>query len=101
TAASTVRVLPALRLARRVADQAGLSAAARSANVAGAFEVRRHAPPLLAGRPVVVVDDVLTTGATLREAARAVTVAGGVVVGLASVSVTPLRRGLSALSGLD
>jgi predicted amidophosphoribosyltransferase len=95
-----VRVVPALRLAHRVADQAGLSATERGANVAGAFTARRRAGPLLAGRPVVVVDDVLTTGATVCEAARAVRVAGGSVVALACVSATPLRRGLSAPSGL-
>jgi predicted amidophosphoribosyltransferase len=94
-------VLPALRLARRVADQAGLSAAERGDNLGGAFVSRRRAAALLAGRSVVVVDDVLTTGATVREAARAVTAAGGTVVGVACVSATPLRRGLSAPTGLD
>src|SRR5262249_9382057 len=44
------------------AAQAGLSAAARRRNVRGAFAVRRQAA--VAGRVVVLVDDVLTTGAT-------------------------------------
>jgi ComF family protein len=54
--------------------QTGLSAARRRANVRGAFAVRRRA--LVAGRTVVLVDDVLTTGATAAACARALTQAG-------------------------
>ncbi|WP_344294034.1 phosphoribosyltransferase family protein, partial [Streptomyces synnematoformans] len=71
-------LLPVLRQRRAVADQAGLSAAARRRNARGALEaVRGGAPRLRApGCRVVLVDDVLTTGASLAEAARAVRAAG-------------------------
>ncbi|MFE1177228.1 ComF family protein [Streptomyces sp. NPDC058773] len=80
------RVLAVLRQRRAVADQAGLSARQRLANVAGALEVRAGAERLLRGRSAVLVDDLVTTGATLAEAARAVTVAGGRVAGAAVVA---------------
>jgi predicted amidophosphoribosyltransferase len=77
-----------LRHARRVADQAGLSATARSANLRDAFDVAARHRPVLHGAPVVVVDDVVTTGATLAEAARALRAAGAVVLGAAVVAAT-------------
>ncbi len=55
---------------RRTASQVGLSAAQRKRNVAGAFQVsptRRHE---VCGKSVVLVDDVITTGATIQACAR-------------------------------
>lgn len=81
-------VVPALRHARRVADQAGLGRSDREANLHGALVVRRAAVPLLTGRCVVVVDDVLTTGATLREAIRALGVEGAEACGAAVIAAS-------------
>ena len=74
--------------ARSAADQSGLSTAERAANLHGAL----RAAGVVRG-PVLVVDDVVTTGATLVEAARALTVGGHQVVGAAVVAATSRRSG--------
>lgn len=84
-----VTVHQALRVARRTADQSGLGARARARNLAGAFALRSTTG--LAGRDVVVVDDIVTTGATLREAARVLSAAARRPLGAAVVAHRPLR----------
>ncbi|MEU5200020.1 ComF family protein [Streptomyces scabiei] len=69
---SPARVAGVLRQRRAVADQAGLDARRRLANLAGALEVAAGGTPLLDGGAIVLVDDLMTTGASLAEAARAV-----------------------------
>ena len=64
--------------------QTDLDAAARRRNVRGAFAVRR--PEKIAGLHVVLVDDVLTTGATAGECARALYGAGAAAVGVLTVA---------------
>ncbi|WP_418957374.1 ComF family protein [Streptomyces tritici] len=71
------RVLPVLRQCREVADQSGLGARARSANLRGALEVVPGGERLLGQGPVVLVDDLMTTGASLTEAARALSAVHG------------------------
>ncbi|RDG30458.1 ComF family protein, partial [Streptomyces corynorhini] len=71
------RVLPVLRQRRAVADQAGLGARQRLSNLSGALEVAVGGARLLEGGRVVLVDDLMTTGASLGEAARALRVVTG------------------------
>lgn len=84
-------VVAALRHARPVRDSAGLSAGERRRNLAGAFAATRRGAAVLSGRSVVVVDDLITTGATIAEAARALRQAGALVVGAAAVAATGRR----------
>jgi ComF family protein len=67
-------VVAAVRRRRSTAPQAGLSNSKRRANVAGAFLVRR--PQVVAGRRILLVDDVMTTGATASACAAALKRAG-------------------------
>ncbi|WP_246458614.1 ComF family protein [Streptomyces himalayensis] len=67
------RVLPVLHQRRPVADQSGLNSRQRLANLTGALEVVAGGGRLLrGGGRIVLVDDLMTTGASLTEAARAV-----------------------------
>jgi predicted amidophosphoribosyltransferase len=75
-----------LAQARRVADQSTLTAQERAGNLLEALTVVR--PIKVRGRRVVVVDDVITTGATLVEAARALREAGADVAGAGVVAAT-------------
>lgn len=76
-----------LSFKRIVADQAQLDAEARKANLADSMV----ADSRVAGREVILFDDVVTTGSTLIEAARAVTLAGGKVIGFLAFAETILK----------
>lgn len=83
-----VRVAPAaLGLTRSTRDSAGLGVAERAANLDHAMLARAPVAPASA----LIVDDIVTTGATLGEASRALTAAGWSVIGAAVVAATPRR----------
>lgn len=78
----TLRVL---RVARQTGVQKSLSVDERAANRAGFLRATRS----LVGLRVAIVDDVVTTGATLDEAARAIQSAGGEVDHAVTLAATP------------
>lgn len=82
----TLRVWPALRLRRSVRDQAELTAQARADNLQEAMGLRPGSGP--DGCLCVVVDDIVTTGATLTEATRVLRSAGARDVVAAVVAAT-------------
>lgn len=71
---ANVPVKNALRRVRFTTSQAGLTNAKRRLNVSGAFRARRSA--ILQGKRVLLIDDVMTTGATAASCARALKMAG-------------------------
>jgi predicted amidophosphoribosyltransferase len=79
---------PALRIRRRVADQAGLNHRQRATNLEHAMQVQPRWRPSVHGVSCLLVDDVMTTGATLLEAARALREAGARHVAAATVAAT-------------
>ena len=81
-------VHPTLRYTRQVRDQGGLTSQDRLSNLDRSLEVFRDPP----GHPAILIDDVVTTGASLREGVRALRAAGAGPVGLATVAATVLRH---------
>jgi ComF family protein len=77
-----------VRIRHRV-PQESLALDARRRNVRGAFSVPARMEPKVAGRSIVVVDDVMTSGSTLDEAARLLKRAGARQVFNATVARTP------------
>ncbi len=79
---------------RRTADarrggQKGLGRRGRQARVAGTMVVRRHYRARLEGVVCLVVDDVLTTGATIAEVVRVLRAEGAEVAGAVVIAATP------------
>ena len=86
-ASGRVAVPDLLKRMRRTPSQGRLGRSERQKNVAGAFRVRDRHRPRIEGARILLVDDVLTTGATARACAKALLAAGA-----AAVDVVTLAR---------
>jgi predicted amidophosphoribosyltransferase len=80
-----------LTIVGSVDDQVGLDALQRVSNLRGAYAATRVGARLVRDRPCIVVDDVVTTGATAAEAARALRAVGALVLATAVVAATERR----------
>ena len=87
-----IAVNDCLQVSRRVSDQSGLTRVERISNMQGAFSLR---PGSILRGDAIVIDDVVTTGATLQEAARALNSQGfhafGSVCAVTACVAQPLR----------
>ncbi len=85
-----------LRRSRLTKSQAGLSEAERNQNLKDSFIVRR--PDQLAQKRVLLIDDVFTTGATLRAAAKALKLSGVKHVSALTLARVDRRPAIKQLS---
>lgn len=76
------KVLNALVLSSDVLDQVGLSSAERISNLQGSMKLNQS----VVGKTIFLVDDVVTTGATITEAWKTVSLGGAIVLGALVVS---------------
>jgi ComF family protein len=88
-----IPVARALRRRKRTESQAGLTRAQRRTNVLGAFEVSRRDD--IAGRHVLLIDDVLTTGATASACASVLKRAGAKRVSVLTLARADRRKSLA------
>ena len=93
----TTTVHPVLTHRRAVQDQGDLTSEQRSENLERSLMMGK----LPMNRWILLVDDVVTTGATLRESVRAVREAGRSPVGMATVAATVLRKRSSTNIGVS
>lgn len=89
SAITSIPVIPALTINRSVKDQSSLSAKARLTNMRGAFSISTNTYPR---GDLILIDDVVTTGATVSEAARALKSHGfHVLASVTACLAQPLR----------
>ena len=86
----SVQVRAILSHARRVKDQTTLNSRSREINLSQSMKCANHVAS--SNIPVLIIDDLVTSGATLREAGRALSAAGYKVIGAVTACVAkPLR----------
>ena len=76
----------------KTSSQHKLSAVSRSGNLLGCFEPTEEAPKLIAGKRILIVDDVLTTGSTLNELAKTLLIFGADSVYAAACATTKKKN---------
>jgi predicted amidophosphoribosyltransferase len=79
-----VDVIQALRMRALVRDSVGLSIADRQRNIAGRVKIGKHIE--VQAQDVLVVDDIVTTGATASESVRVLRLAGAHVAGVLAIA---------------
>jgi len=89
SALTSIPLIPALTINRKVKDQSSLSAKSRLTNMHGAFSINTNTYPR---GDLILIDDVVTTGATVAEAARALNSHGfHVLASVTACLAQPLR----------
>lgn len=84
---SKLQSVAALKFCRPVEDQAGLGSSQRRTNLVDSMTAKFS----MKGYRVLIIDDIVTTGATMLEASRALTAAGAEVVGFLAFAETLLK----------
>ena len=79
-----IQVVQALRLRALVRDSVGLSSADRQRNIVGRVKITKPVEGL--AKAVLVVDDIVTTGATASESVRVLQIAGAQVAGVLAIA---------------
>lgn len=87
-----VEVKEALRVNRRIADQSNLNRAERARNVTGAYSINSRQiadPSHPAARSIFLIDDLVTSGSSIREGLRALRQLGIAPAGVLAAGVSP------------
>ena len=86
-----MELVPTLRKVRNTKPQSAMgSAAHRRANILGAYEVID--PAIVRGKRILLLDDIITTGATASESARTLLTAGAREIRLATLAVASFEK---------
>ena len=87
--AAAIPVVKAIKAQRSHSVQSRLSADKRAINLTGTFSLTKTGKSLPSGMKIALVDDILTTGATLREAIRAISAKNPAKIAIMTLAATP------------